>query len=239
MPGHPPCATILQHVAFEDLGSLQPVLERRGFRIDYRDAATSSFDCASSTEAELAVILGGPIGVYETDEYPFLKEEMHWIKSRLEQRRPTLGICLGAQLMAAALGAAVYAGSHGAEIGWAPLQPVADLHVPGWFKPLLQPGLQLFHWHGDTFDLPAGATHLAATEMYANQAFTLGDYGLALQFHPEVTRTCLERWYVGHTNELHTRHIKASDLRRAGQMHCPALEAAAQVFWNQWLDYIL
>ena len=145
--------------------------------------------------------------------------------------------------MAAALGARVYPGSQGsvpqgAEIGWAPLRPAPQLAPPAWFSPLLTPSLSVFHWHGDTFDLPAGALHLAQSERYANQAFAIGDYALALQFHPEVTATGLESWYVGHASELHHAGISAARLRAGAHQHGAALEAAAAQFWNLWLDRV-
>jgi GMP synthase (glutamine-hydrolysing) len=140
--------------------------------------------------------------------------------------------------MAAALGARVYPGQNGAEIGWLPLQ-AARTDSPEWFAPLLAPGLALFHWHGDTFDLPPGALHLAKTKNYANQAFAVGNYALGLQFHPEVTANGLERWYVGHTCELHHAGIAVTKLRSSAREHAAALEEAAASFWRLWLDAIL
>jgi GMP synthase (glutamine-hydrolysing) len=219
---------VLSHVPFEDLGSLQPELERRGFAIRTADAATAQFPLAELESCELLVVLGGPISVYETDEYPFLRGEIESIHQRLAAHKPTLGICLGAQLIATALGARVYAGSRRAEIGWSPLKPAAD-STPEWFAPLLQPGLSVFHWHGDTFDLPSGAQRLASTDLYENQSFMVENFALALQFHPEVTAPGLERWYVGHTCELHQKKISPKQLRIETQKHAPALLTAAEV----------
>jgi len=228
---------VLSHVAFEDLGSLDAPLRERGFDIETVDVATAHFPLRQAEECDLLVVLGGPIGVYDQQDYPFLKDEIACIGGRLAAHRPILGICLGAQLMAAALGARVYPGQNGAEIGWFPLQ--AAPNTPEWFSPLLTPGLFLFHWHGDTFDLPPGALHLAKTEIYANQAFTIGDNALALQFHPEVTAKGLERWYVGHACELHHADIAAASLRSCASEHADALEEAAARFWKLWLDTIL
>jgi GMP synthase (glutamine-hydrolysing) len=185
------------------------------------------------------VVLGGPIGVYGQQDYPFLKDEIACIGQRLAARKPTLGICLGAQLMAAALGARVFPGQNGKEIGWSPIQAAPNAHPPEWFAPLLSPGLSVFHWHGDTFDLPKGARYLAKTERYENQAFAIDDFALALQFHPEVTADGLESWYVGHACELHHAGIQVQSLRSAARKYAPALEEAAAQFWKLWLDYIL
>jgi GMP synthase (glutamine-hydrolysing) len=238
MQTHANRAVVFSHLAFEDLGSLEAPLRDRGFDIEFVEVATAHLPLPQADSCDLLVVLGGPIGVYDQQDYPFLKDEIACIGERLEARKPTLGICLGAQLMAAALGARVYPGRNGAEIGWLPLRPVLETKPPGWFAPLLAPGLSLFHWHGDTFDLPRDAVHLAGTEKYANQAFAIGDYALGLQFHPEVTLNGLERWYVGHACELHHAGIAAGALRLSAQKHAAALESAAAQFWKLWLDTV-
>ncbi|MDE3148995.1 MAG: glutamine amidotransferase [Acidobacteriota bacterium] len=239
MPNRPLQALVLSHVAFEDLGSLQPRLQERGFAIETAVGSTTQFPLRQAGTCDLLVVLGGPIGVYDTRDYPFLNDEIQCIRQRLEACKPILGICLGAQLMAAALGARVYPGTRGAEIGWFPLRAPDGQKTPEWFAPLLAPGLRVFHWHGDTFDLPAGATRLAGSDLYDNQAFTTGGHALALQFHPEVRAADLEAWYVGHACELHTKGIDIEGLRRDAHRHWPTLEEAAHLFWDQWLNYIL
>ncbi len=237
-PMHPRHALVLSHVAFEDLGTLEAPLIERGFEIENVLAATARFPLPQAESCDLLVVLGGPIGVYDHQDFPFLKDEIALISQRLAARKPILGICLGAQLMAAALGARVLPGNHGAEIGWFPLQAASN-QTPAWFAPLLADGLSVFHWHGDTFDLPPGALHLASSGLYANQAFAVEDFALALQFHPEVTAAGLESWYVGHASELHHAGISAASLRSAALQHAAALEAAASRFFNLWLDSVM
>lgn len=232
-------ALALSHVAFEDLGAFEAPLRERGFAIESILGATASFPLPQAQSCDLLIVMGGPIGVYEEHDYPFLKDEIALIRQRLAARKPTLGVCLGAQLMAAALGARVYPGPNGKELGWFPLQPISDQAPPSWFAPLLADGLQLLHWHGDTFDLPAGVHHLASSKLYPNQAFAVGDFSLALQFHPEVTAEGLESWYVGHANELHQAGISIAGLRSAAHLHAPALAAASTRFLNLWLDKVL
>src|ERR1017187_8200005 len=191
-------ALILSHIAFEDLGTLDAPLRERGFSIESIEVSTVRFPLAQAESCDLLVVLGGPIGVYDQRDYPFLKDEIACIGQRLAARKPILGICLGAQLMAAALNTRVYPGQHGAEIGWSPLQAASNADPPEWFAPLLVSGVSLFHWHWRTFDVPPGALHLAETEVYANQAFVIGDFPLGLQFLPEVTAVGLKLWYLGH-----------------------------------------
>jgi GMP synthase (glutamine-hydrolysing) len=234
MPTRSRRALVLRHLAFEDLGTLEAALLERGFQIETVDVATARFPLPQAASCELLIVLGGPIGVYDREDYPFLEDEIECLRARLAARRPLLGICLGAQLMAAALGARVYPGQQGAEIGWAPLQPAATA-PPDWFAPLLD-ALSVFHWHGDTFDLPPGARHLARTERYEQQAFAVEEFALGLQFHPEVTAEGLERWYVGHACELHQAGISARGLRAAASEHAATLAEAAARFWAGWLS---
>ncbi|MFZ1087271.1 MAG: glutamine amidotransferase [Terracidiphilus sp.] len=232
-------ALVLSHVAFEDLGSLEAPLRERGFQMENFLAAEARFPLPQAESCDLLIVLGGPIGVYDQQDYPFLKDEIALIGQRLIACKPILGICLGAQMMAAALGARVYPGQQGAEIGWFPLKAAPNSNPPAWFAPLLADGLSVFHWHGDTFDLPVGARLLAKSERYAHQAFTVGDCALALQFHPEVSAEGLESWYVGHACELHQKGIEVPGLRDAALHHSPALQEASGRFWRLWLDSIL
>lgn len=225
----------MTHVAFEDLGTLGVLLTQTGFEIEIVDACLTDLRAVDPLKPDLMVVLGGPIGVYEREAYPFIDAEIDLIRTRLVNQRPTVGICLGAQLMAAALGARVYPGTQGKEIGWAPLQAGKDIALYPGFADWVSPGLRVLHWHGDTFDLPAKAHHLAGTAAYPNQAFALGRYGLGLQFHSEVTAQGLERWYVGHACELGNAHISVPQLREDSRTFAPRLESVARSFWRNWL----
>ena len=176
-------ALVLSHIVFEDLGSFEPTLRARGFEIESLLAAEAPDPLDKAQTADLLIIMGGPMGVYEQDIHPFLSSEISAIRQRLASRKPTLGVCLGAQLMAAALGARVYPGANGKEIGWSPIHPAPGQPAPDWFAPLLAGNLQLLHWHGDTFDLPPATHHLASSALYPNQAFAIENFALALQFH--------------------------------------------------------
>ena len=211
----------IQHLAFEDLGSLEDTLYQWGFRIRYFEAGIDDLTQALNYEG-LTIILGGPIGVYEIEDYPFLQQEIDLLKVRLEKNLPTLGICLGAQLIAHALGAKVYAG-HTKEIGWSSLQLRLAKDNP--LLPLAN--IPVLHWHGDTFDLPEHATLLASSSVYSNQAFQIGPNILALQFHLEVASDSLEKWLIGHTCELRKAGINIPQLRADNQKFAEHLEEAA------------
>lgn len=219
----------IRHVAFEDLGLLEPLLARRGFAVEYREAD----DLGLVGEPDLLVVLGGPIGAYEDDIYPFLRDELALLQGRLARGGATLGICLGAQLMARALGARVYPGPR-KEIGWAPL----TLSAAGQASPLshLAAG-PVLHWHGDTFDLPEGAVHLASSEITPNQAFSWADgRALALQFHGEVTAPGLERWYIGHACEIAaTPGLTVPGLRADSRSHGDAVVRHGTACFDEWL----
>jgi GMP synthase (glutamine-hydrolysing) len=230
-------AFVVQHVSFEGLGILGEILTRRGYRTRFVDAPTADFDALSASEAELLVVLGGPIGVYETELYPFLRSEMRWIETFLKTETPFLGVCLGSQLLAKVLGANVYPGGK-KEIGWSSLTLTeAGRNSP--LEHLASDGLQVLHWHGDTFDLPAGSTLLASSEVYAHQAFRYGVNALGLQFHAEVTAQDLERWYVGHAAELSgVAGLDVRVLRADSHRLAPILMGGAARMFEDWFEGI-
>ena len=227
-------AIAIRHVAFEDLGSLTEALEQQDYAVNYMEAGSDPLDEIDPLGPDLIVVLGGPIGAYDEQNYPFLTDELRLLEYRLAADLPTLGICLGAQLMARVLGAKVYLGSD-KEIGWSPI----ELSDAGQHSPLsyLAPEYTaVLHWHGDTFDLPRGSTHLASSSKYRNQAFTWGKCGLALQFHPEVTGLGLEHWFIGHACEIAaTPECNIAQLREDTAHYIQRLEVQAGQFWQAWL----
>lgn len=223
----------LRHVAFEDLGVFGPVLQQADYRIEYRQAGIDTITADELAETDLFVILGGPIGVYEYEAYPFVEDEIALARARLAAGAPMLGICLGAQMIAAAAGARVYPGP-AKEIGWAPLQ-LTEAGRASALAPLGGEGIAVLHWHGDTFDLPPEASLLASTPLTRNQAFSLGDTVLALQFHPEAEPANIERWLIGHACELAHAKLSPPALRKDTAGFGPACAAAAQVLLADWL----
>jgi GMP synthase (glutamine-hydrolysing) len=220
----------IRHVPFEDLGTFEEPLRGAGYDIRYDDVGHPDFLGFDPLAPDLLVVLGGPIGVYETETYPFLVPETALIARRLAAGRPTLGLCLGAQLIAAASGARVYP-SGVKEIGFAPITLAAAATA----TPLRHlAAIDVLHWHGDTFDLPPGATLLASTDLVRNQAFAIGANVLALQFHPEA-RADIEPWLVGHTAELGAARISPVALRADAARLGPALAAAGGRMIREWL----
>lgn len=230
-------ALAIRHVAFENLGNLAPILEQQGYQINYVDATSNSLPDIDPKAFELVVILGGPIGAYDEQDYPFLLDEFRLLESRINADLPTLGICLGSQLMARVLGAKVYPGSS-KEIGWSPLRlSEAGQHSP--LKYLDATNNTVLHWHGDTFDLPPGSTHLASSQQYVNQAFSYGKNILGLQFHPEVTAQGLENWFVGHASEISTTDgINVTQLRRDTNRYAANLATQSSNLWQTWLTLV-
>lgn len=225
-------AIAIHHVCFEDLGTLEPLLEARGYTVRYVDATVDDLRTLDVVTPELLVVLGGPIGAFDEALYPFIADELNLLHKRLESRKALLGICLGAQLIARALGAHV--GPMGVkEIGYAPLSLTAE----GKNSPLGALGdVPVLHWHGDQFDIPAGAVRLAATDVCSNQAFSLEQHVLGLQCHLEADARRIERWLVGHSCELAQSGIDPRELRLQAHALQARLTAAASDVFSRWLD---
>jgi len=223
-------AVAIYHVAFEDAGTLGPVLDERGIGLTYLQAGRD--DLSPALDADLLVVLGGPIGIYEIDRYPFLKDELATIEKAVKKETPVIGICLGCQALAAVLAARVYPGPQ-AELGWDTL----TLTDEGKASPLgVLEGLHILNWHGDTFDLPSGATRLASTELTPNQAFSYGPKVLALQFHVELPERDMERWLIGHTLELAKHKVNLAKMRQLTARYAPPTNEASRKLFNDWLD---
>ncbi|MDQ8952150.1 glutamine amidotransferase [Acinetobacter rudis] len=219
----------IQHLAFEDLGSFEDIFYQHGFRVRYFDAGVDDLQPALQHPG-LVVILGGPISAYERDRFPFLGLEIDLLKQRLADNLPTLGICLGAQLIAKALGADIYPG-HIKEIGW------SQLKLSAVTDNILAPleNIKVLHWHGDAFDLPENAQLLASSEHYPHQAFQLGQNILALQFHAEVVGQDFEKWLIGHIVELDQAKIDIQALREDNQKYAAQLEQSSHMVIERYL----
>lgn len=180
----------IQHVPFESLGYLRPLLAAHSHHIS-ATRAWEAADYPDPRDLDLLVVMGGPMSVYDEDAHPWLPAEKEFLREALGTRCRILGICLGAQLLAEALGARIHPADR-PEIGWFPVECTASGAVDRVGR-ILGRSPQVFHWHGETFDLPDDATALASSEACPNQAFRWGKRVLGLQFHLEMTPEGAER----------------------------------------------
>ncbi|WP_338445168.1 glutamine amidotransferase [Pelagerythrobacter marensis] len=227
-----PSVLAVRHLDFEHLGVWHGALERRGFEIAYCDPARADLGSIDAAAPDLLVVLGAPIGAFDDEHYPFLAGEVALIERRLASRRPLLGICLGAQLLARALGAGV-APMAEKEIGFGPL----TLTDAGAASPLqCLEGWPVLHWHGDRFEVPDGATLLAATEHCPHQAFSVGSRILGLQCHLEADAAEIEAWLVGHSAELLASGGDPRTIRADAARFGPTLADRAEKVLHRWID---
>ncbi len=217
---------IVRHVPYEGIAGFRAPIEAAGYALERVDVADPEFAEVDFLTPDLLLLMGGPMGVYERETHPWIGCEIARLTQRIERGLPTLGVCLGAQMIAAAMGAGVYRGPE-PEIGFAPvtlnpsgsesaLRHVADVPV--------------LHWHGDTFDLPDGVELLASTAAYPHQAFRRGPALLALQFHAEMGEDPrFEAWLDG------AETVARDGLRADHDAHGPRAVRAGQAMIAEWL----
>jgi GMP synthase (glutamine-hydrolysing) len=222
----------LQHVPQETLGTLQTALAGAELRCCYIDLSRQVPQRLPLDRAAGLVVLGGPMNVDQTDKYPFLGPEVGWIRETIEAELPVLGICLGSQLVAKALGARV-APNAVKEIGWYPVEFTAAASDDRLFAGC-GPRMTVFQWHGDAFELPKGAVQLARSDLCENQAFRYGSRAYALQFHLEVTAAMIEDWLDDPVNRRELGELDYIDSRaireRTPQELPPMQAVGARVF---------
>lgn len=219
-------ALIVRHVPYEGCAGYRAPVEAAGYAIDRIDVTDPAFATADLTRPDLLIVMGGSMGVYDVAEHPWIPGEIAALSRRLAADRPTLGICLGAQMMAAALGSPVYQGT-GCEIGFAPI----DL-AQGVESPLSHvAGVPVLHWHGDTFDLPEGTELLATTPRY-RQGFRRGSNLLALQFHAEMGEDARFEAWLDYLDCPTHRGTLTEEYRTLGL----AAVRAGQAMIGEWLS---
>jgi len=213
----------LQHVPFEDLAKIEPWAEDRGHTIRGTRLYAGQ-DLPDPDDVDWLIVLGGPMGVHEDAHYPWLSGEKAFIRSVLDRDSRVLGICLGAQLVAHVLGAEVAANPE-PEIGWFPITRSRASDTSPFFKDLPE-YFTAFHWHGDAFELPEGAVHLASSATCPNQAFSYGGRVLGLQFHLESSLGSIERLIQHCGHEMIDRpYIQSpSRIRNDWDHYLPQLE---------------
>ncbi len=214
----------LQHVPYEGLGCIERELLDSGHTI----ASTQLYErhaLPKTQEFDWLIVMGGPMGVHDQREYPWLVEEKRLIEDAIRQSKIVLGICLGAQLIADVLDAPVYANAH-KEIGWFPVERTerATTTAIGCAFPKT---IEAFHWHGDTFDLPSGAVHLARNAVCENQAFVYQSRVLALQYHLETTRASAKALIENGAADLDGGpYVQSAEVMLSGDKRFEPLNAA-------------
>jgi GMP synthase-like glutamine amidotransferase len=190
---------VIKHTAFEGPGSIATWAKERGYRMETTEVAQGQA-LPSPRDFDALVLMGGPMSVNDEEKHPWLRPEKALVRETLGLGRKVLGVCLGAQMIASALGAKVRTNTL-EEIGWFPIEATAAGQKHPFFK-RMPPVLMAFHWHGETFDLPSGAVHLARSAACEHQAYALGTQALALQCHMEVDAASLRDMTHGLTDEL-------------------------------------
>lgn len=222
---------IFRHTDGDAAASFIPVLDGAGLRHRYVDAFYDDLSGFDALAPALVIFMGGPMGVYQAGMYPFLKHEMKIIERRAAKDLPTLGICLGSQLIAGALGGRNYKGGNGFERGWRTITVnEAGMKTP--VRHLDARHTMMMQMHQDTFDLPRGAALLASSDMYENQAFSYGKNILALQCHPEVDPRKIANW-IAQENE--TDPADNETLHADTKRYCGALMRQAEKFLLEYL----
>lgn len=228
-----------RHMRQEDLGSFAAPLTARGYTIQYVDTPREDLSALDALAPDILAVLGGPVGVYQAADYPFLTQEIEWVKRRMDADKPVFGICLGSQIIAAAHGENVYKGSEGVEAGWKKLH----LSEEGKMSPARHLGgdmTNMFHWHGDTFDLPSSCTLLASSAQYKNQIYARGKTVIATQCHPEITEAMLREWIVMFVDDVtgNKPRVPISNLRNDIVRYAGTLETQAKIFIDEWLGQL-
>lgn len=232
---------VIQHAEVEKPGLISDELASAGYPIQPVLAFHGQSIPQNTEEFQGLVIMGGPMGIYERERYPYLRDELRLIQKTLEAQKPILGICLGSQLLAAALGAEVRRGKQ-KEIGWHQVSLTDEGQVDsvlGGLTGLKGPGVtdqpfMALHWHGDVFDVPRGAVTLAFSELTACQAFRFRENAYGFLFHMEMTAEILQGMIETFAGELSQEGIDGQKIIQAATEYLPTLQKAGRAVFARW-----
>ena len=231
---------VICHVAHEGLGSMEPLFKKKGVLFEYQSLATDDSLSIDHQKYSALIVMGGPMGVYQTEQYPFLETEVKIIRAFLAEGKPFLGICLGAQVLAKALGAFVGKNKQ-KEIGWYPLNLTDQAKDDPLFKKM-KVTETVFQWHGDTFQIPQGAVCLASSPLCTHQAFRFGKNVYGLQFHVEMTKELVDEWLSIEANkeELESLRGQIDPLKISTEtlLNLPRLQEICQGMVEEWLGFL-
>lgn len=227
----------IQHIRCETLGTIAHALSLRG----HSTLAIKTFEGepipGDMDEAAGLIIMGGPMGVCEQDRYPFLRQEIRLIEQALHEGKPVLGVCLGSQLLASALGAQVKRGKR-KEIGWYPIRLTSSA-VDDLLWKEVEPSFMAYHWHGDIFDLPLDAVSLASSDMTACQAFRYGQSAYGILFHMEVTGRIVAEMVQTFSDELRQESIDGREIIGKARDYLPNLHEIGKSVFGRWVSLVL
>jgi GMP synthase-like glutamine amidotransferase len=229
---------VVQHMAPEGAFAVDDALVNVGVGLDLRQVFAGDPIPVDASGADALVVMGGSMSAASDAGFPTRRSELALLADALSRGIPTLGICLGAQLLAAAAGAAVYPGGSGPEVGWGPIVLSETCHEDALFAGL-PTDLTVLHWHGDTFDLPKGAVHLAGNDRYANQAFRLGNAAWGLQFHLEVTQPAVEGFIDAFADEADAAAGGANSIRSAAERALAELAPTRNALCSRFAALVL
>ncbi|HEY2762242.1 MAG TPA: hypothetical protein VGI75_15895 [Pirellulales bacterium] len=228
---------VVRHVPHEGLGTIADALRRCEVPWTTIDAFAGTLPHFNPSDVSGLIVMGGPMNVDQVDRYAFLADEVRWLQQAVDASLPVLGVCLGSQLLAKALGRRVYA-NRVKEIGWYDIELLPAAAADLLLKEIPQQ-TAIFQWHGDTFDLPAGSVQLARSPQCENQAFRFGDRAYGLQFHMEVTREIIDDWLCQSDNcgELAgLTYIDPTAIRRQTPEKLPPMEAVGRQVFDRFAN---
>ncbi|RDJ09584.1 glutamine amidotransferase [Rhizobium grahamii] len=219
---------IVLHQERSSPGRVGQLLVEKGYRLDIRRPVLGDRLPSTLVEHAGAVVFGGPMSANDTDD--FVKTEINWLDVPLREKRPLLGICLGAQMLVRQLGGKVQANADGStEIGWYPLRPTEKGRL------LMHWPRMVYHFHREGFDLPHGADLLAEGDTYPNQAFRYDSHAWGLQFHAELTRAMMHRWVVHGAHRFILPNAQQGREHLEGRM---LFDAPLKAWLNEFLDIV-
>ena len=232
---------VLQHVASEPLGHLDALLRRSGIRIRYVNFGRDPHARPDVARYDGLVVLGGPMNVDQAEHHPHLRTEIDVMREAVQRGKPVLGVCLGAQLLAAAMGAAVHPNPV-PEIGWYRLRTEPAAHEDRLFRHFERKACFVFQWHAYTCQVPAGAVHLASTRNCRNQAYRIGDHAWGLQFHLEADDALIARWLASESGraEISDRWSarRIAQIRAATHLRLPATQPLSERVFGEFVELV-